>query len=138
MDPQMRWPRPLTGLGLVLSATLLAACAGAGVGPSAGAGESGLSEPSMAPESAAAAGTPAPTDMLVTSINVLPTPSFDPKKVSVACDSATMGTSASMSCDDITALAVRIAATMSRSTPTQVAVTAPADNPSAIQITFWV
>ena len=136
MEPNMRWSRPLAGLGLILSITVFAACNGAGAGPATGAA-SGLPEPSAA-ASEVAAGTPAPTDMLVTSINILPTASFDPKKVSVACDQATLGTSASMTCDDIVAATVRIATTMSKSPVTQVSVTKPADNPSAIQVTFWV
>jgi hypothetical protein len=134
----MRGSRPLAGLGLLLSATIFAACAGAGAGPSGGAGESGLAEPSGAPASGIAAGTPAPTDMLVTSLSLLPAASFDPGKVSVACDQATLGTSASMSCDEIVAAAVRIGTTMSASPVTQVAVTKPADNPNGIQVTFWV
>ena len=76
--------------------------------------------------------------MLVTSINLLPTASFDPKKVSVACDAATLGTSASMSCDDLVSAAVRIATTMSKTPVTQVSVTKPADNPTGLQVTFWV
>ena len=138
MEPHLRWSRPLLGLGLALSITVLAGCAGAGAGPTSGAGESGLTEPSSAPASEVAAATPAPTDMLVTSINLLPTASFNPSKVSVACDEATMGTDASMSCDEIVAATVRIATTMSKSPVTQVSVTKPADNPNGIQVTFWV
>ena len=137
MQPQMRRSRLLVGLGLALSVTLLAACNGTGAAPSTGAGASGPAEPSMAP-SQAAVSTLAPTDMLVTSIDLLPTASFDPAKVSVACDEATLGTSASMSCDDIVAATARIATTMSKNPVTQVSVTKPADNPSAIQVTFWV
>jgi hypothetical protein len=138
MEPHVRWSRPLTGLGLVLSMTILAACNGAGAAPTTGAGASGASEPSMAPASEVATGTEGPTNMLVTSINLLPTASFDPKKVSVACDAATLGTSASMSCDDLVSAAVRIATTMSKTPVTQVSVTKPADNPTGIQVTFWV
>jgi hypothetical protein len=138
MEPHTRWSRPLAGLGLALSVTILAACNQAGAGPSTGAESSAATEPSTAPASAVAAGTQAPTDMLVTSINILPEASFDPKKVSVACDEATLGTSASMTCDDIVAATVRIATTMSKSPVTQISVTKPADNPNAIQVTFWV
>jgi hypothetical protein len=137
MQPHVRRSRPLLGPGLALTVTIVAACNGAGVGPSAAAGGTGLG-PSSAPTSEVAAATPAPTDMLVTSINLLPTASFDPKKVSVACDEATLGTSASTSCDDIVAATARIATTMSKNPVTQISVTKPADNPSAIQVTFWV
>jgi hypothetical protein len=134
----MRWSRPLAGLGLALSMTIFAACNQAGAGATTGPEGSGLGGPSSAPASGAAAATPAPTDMLVTSINVLPAASFDPSKVSVACNAATLGTAASMSCDDIVAATVRIATTMSKSPVTQVSVTKPADNPNGIQVTFWV
>jgi hypothetical protein len=137
MEPHVRRSRPLLGLGLALSITILAACNGAGAAPTTGAGTSGPSGPSSAP-SQVAASTPGPTSMLVTSINLLPTASFDPKKVSVACDEATLGTGASMTCDAIVAATVRIATTMSKNPVTQVSVTKPADNPSAIQVTFWV
>src|SRR6185436_5661515 len=137
MQPQTRRSRLLVGLGLALSVTLLAACNSTGAGPTA-AGGTALTEPSTAPASEGAASTPAPTSMLVTSIDVLPTASFDPAKVSVACDEATLGTSASMSCDEIVAATARIATTMSKNPVTQVSVTKPADNPSAIQVTFWV
>ena len=137
MEPHVRWSRPLLGLGLTLSMTILAACSGAGAGPTTGPVATALTEPSAAP-SEVAAGTTGPTSMLVTSINMLPTPSFDPSMVAVACDQATLGTSASTSCEDLTKLAVRISATMSKTLPTQVSVTKPADNPNGIQITFWV
>jgi len=137
MEPQVRWSRPLIGLGLVLSVSILAGCNGAGGGPSLGA-SSAEPNPTTAAPSEAAASTPGPTDMLVTGINVLPSASFDPKKVAVACDEATLPSGASMSCDDVVALAVRVATTMSKSAVTQVAVTPSPDNPSAIQITFWV
>ena len=88
--------------------------------------------------SEAPAGTPAPTDQLEMSIDLLPTPSFDPSKVKVACDEATQGTGASMSCDDVVALTARVASTMSANPVEQVSVTKPADNPDAIQVTFWV
>ena len=138
MEPHARWSRPLIGLGLILTVSMLAACNSAGAGPTTGGVSTPEPLPSTATATEAAAGTPGPTSMLVTSINVLPTPSFDPKKIAVACDQATMGTSASMSCDDLVVLAARIAATTSKAVPTQVAVTKPADNPNAIQITFWV
>jgi hypothetical protein len=138
MESQMRWSRPILALGLALSITILAACSGAGAGPTTGAGPTSATTESSAAPSEVAAATAGPTSMLVTSINILPTPSFDPSMVAVACDDATLGTSASMSCKDLTSLAVRIAATMSKSAPTQVSVTKPADNPNAIQITFWV
>jgi hypothetical protein len=136
MEPQIRSSRPLAGLGLVLSGALIAACNGAGAGPS-GAASSAPVEPSMA-SSEAPAGTPAPTNQVEMSIDFLPTPSFDPSGVAVACDEATLGTAASMSCDDIVALTARVAATMSANPIKQVAVSKPADNPDAIQVTFWV
>lgn len=137
MEPQIvRWTRPLGGVGLALIAFLFAACNGAGAGPS-----TVVTEPSTAPSMAsseAPAGTPGPTDQLEMSINLLPTTSVDTSKVKVACDEATLGTSASMSCDDLVALTARISATMSANPVEQVSVTKPADNPDAIQITFWV
>jgi hypothetical protein len=135
MASSSRWPRPIAGLALVLSASVFAACNGAGAGPTAAGTESA---PSSAPGSQTAAGTPAPTDLLEMSIAFLPTPSFDTSKVAVACDQATLSASASMTCDQIVALAVRVASTISSQPVTQVAVTKPADNPDAIQVTFWV
>ena len=137
MEPHVRWSRPLTGLGLILSTSILVACNASAptTGPLA---STGATEPSTAPASQVAEGTAGPTNMLVTSINLLPAASFDPKKVSVACDPATLGASAAMTCDDLVSTAVRIATTMSKTAPTQVSVTKPADNPNGIQITFWV
>jgi len=136
MEPQIHRLRPLAGLGLVLSAALIAACNGAGAGPSGTASSASL-EPSMAP-SEAPAGTPGPTDQLEMSIDLLPTSSFDPSGVKVACDAATLGTGAEMTCDDIVALTARIATTMSANPIQQVSVTKPAENPDAIQVSFWV
>jgi len=138
MESQVRWSRPLVGAGLAFSVLMFAACNGAGAGASAAPGESGLSEPSTAPASEVAAGTAPPTAMLIAGLNVLPTPSFDPKKISVACDQAALGAGASMSCNDIVVAATRIATTESQSPVTQVSVTKSADNPNAIQVTFWV
>jgi len=138
MEPQVRWSRPLVGLGLILSMSIFAACNSAGAAPTGAGASSGAMEPSTPPASEVAAGTPGPSNMLAANINLLPAASFDPKKVSVACDAATLGTSASMSCDDIVSAAVRIATTMSKTPVTQVSVTKPADNPTGIQVTFWV
>jgi hypothetical protein len=135
MEPQIRRSRPLAGLGLVLTAALLGACNGAGAGPTGAASSASLA-PSLAPS--AAAGTPAPSNQLEVGIDLLPTPSFDPSGVKVACDEATLGTGAEMSCDDIVALTARIAATTSANPLKQVAVSKPADNPDAIQVSFWV
>jgi len=137
MEPQIRPSRPLAGLGLILITTIVAACAGTGAAPSAAAPSLGA-EPSMAPASEPPAGTPSPTDQLEMSIAFLPTASVDTAKVKVACDEATLGTGAAMSCDDIVALTARIAATTSANPVQQVAVTKPADNPAAIQVSFWV
>src|SRR6185503_3836143 len=133
MEPQVRWSRPLVGLGLILSMSIFAACNSAGAAPTGAGASPGVMEPSTPPASEVAAGTPGAAN-----INLLPAASFDPKKVSVACDAATLGTSASMSCDDIVSAAVRIATTMSKTPVTQVSVTKPADNPTGIQVTFWV
>lgn len=72
------------------------------------------------------------------SIAFLPASSIDTSKVKVACNSATLRTDASMSCKEIVALTARVAATTSANPIEQVSVTKPADNPSAIQVTFWV
>jgi hypothetical protein len=137
MASPTRWPRPITGLALILSASIFAACGGAAGGP-AGPASSAGTEPSSAPASQPAAGTPAPTDQLEMSIALLPTASFNTSKAAVACDEAMLGTSASMTCDQIVALVARVASTMSSQPVTQIAVTQPADNPDAIQVTFWV
>jgi len=134
MEPHMRWSRPVVGLGLILSGSMLAGCASTGAAPTTGAS---LAEPSMAPTEGAAA-TPAPTDMLTISIAFLPTPSVDTSKVKLACDASTLGASATMSCADIVKLTARVAATMSKNPIEQVAVAKSADNPSAIEVTFWV
>jgi hypothetical protein len=136
MEPKIFRSRPLAGLGLVLSAAILAACNGAGAGPT-GAASGGPLEPSSAP-SEAPVGTPGPTGQVEMSIELLPVPSFDPSGVQVACDAATLGTGAEMTCDDIVALTARIAATMSANPIKQVSVTKPADNPELIQVSFWV
>ena len=137
MEPHVRWSRPLIGLGLILSMSIFAACNGAGAAPTGAGASSGVTQPSPV-ASEVPEGTPGPTNMVVANINLLPAASFDPKKVSVACDEATLGTSASMSCDDIVSAAVRIATTMSKTPVAQVSVTKPADNPNGIQVTFWV
>ena len=134
MEPHKRWSRPLVGLGLILSVSMLAGCA-AGAGPTTGASSAPLMSPGA---SEVAAGTPAPTNSLTMSTAFLPTPSFNPAKVAVACDQAAVGAGSSMTCNDIVALSVRVAATMSKNPVTQVSVTKPTDNPSGIQVTFWV
>jgi len=134
MEPHLRWSRPLVGLGLILSVPLLAGCA-AGAGPTMGASTAPVASPGA---SEVAASTPAPTNLLTMSTAFLPTPSFNASKVAVACDQASLGAGVSMTCDDIVALSVRVAATMSKNPVTQVSVTKPTDNPSAIQVTFWV
>ena len=135
MKPQLHRSRPLGGLGLILSASILAACAGGGAPASAGPSTGPL--PSTAATEAAPA-TPAPTNLLTMAIALLPTATVDASKVKVACDDATAGTAASLTCDDIVALTARIAATLSANPIEQVSVTKPADNPDAIQVTFWV
>jgi len=134
MEPKIFRSRPLAGLGLVLSAALIAACNGGGAAPTGTATAASLA-PSSAPSEAA---TPGPSNQLEMGIDFLPTPSFDPAGVKVACDAATLGTGAEMSCDDIVALTARIAATTSANPIKQVSVTKPADNPDLIQVSFWV
>jgi hypothetical protein len=142
MEPHVRWSRPLIGLGLIISTTILVACSGTGAGASAAA--QSTAEPSMgvaeatsiASEGAAASeGVPGGAEW---DLNLVPAASFDPSKVSVACDEATMGTSAQMSCDDVVKLTVGVAQTLSHSPVQQIHVTKPADDPNKIQATFWV
>jgi len=116
---------------------LVAACAGTGAAPSGGP-TSGVSLPGTSAASPVAAATPAPTDLLAMSIAFLPDVKVNTSKVKVACDQATLGTAASMPCNDIVSLTARVGATMSNNPLKQVAVTKPADNPGAIQVTFWV
>jgi hypothetical protein len=88
--------------------------------------------------SAAATASPGATDLLKTGLDFLPAASLDPAKVAIACEEATLGAGASMSCDDIVALTARIARTASSSPVQQISVTKPADDPTGIQVTFWV
>jgi hypothetical protein len=117
---------------------ILAACNGIGVSPSAAATEPGAARPSSAPASPVAVATPAPTAIHATSLDYLPTASYQPSKISVACDAATLGTSPSMTCDEILAITAGIATTMSTNPVTQVSVTNSPDNANGIQVTFWV
>jgi hypothetical protein len=124
----MRRSRLLGGLGLILTTSIVVACNGAGAGattPVSTTSTTAGTGASMAPESQTAAGTPAPSNMLVMNIALLPTPSIDTSKIAVACDQATLGTSAAMSCDDLTALTARIAATTSNQPVQQISVTKP-------------
>ena len=134
LSPRAR--SPLAGLALLLIAGTIAACAGAGA-PTAAPTATNGAEPSVAPTEAAPA-TPAPTDLATVGIAVLPTATVELAKVKVACDATTLGTGASMTCNDIVKLSARIAATTSANPIKQVAVAKSTDNANGIDVTFWV
>jgi hypothetical protein len=132
LRPRARSPR--AAFAPLLIAGIVAACAVGGAPQSAG--PTSAASPTTAPSEAA--GTPAPTNLAAVSITLLPVATIDTKAVKVACDAAALGSSVSMSCDDIVKLSARIAATTSANPIKQLAVTKSADNPDAIQVTFWV
>ncbi len=133
---RLRAGSPLAGLALTLIIGSVAACAGAGA-PTTAPTATMAAEPSMA-ATEAPAGTPAPTALAVVGVSVLPTADVDVSKVKVACDAATLGTGAAMTCNDIVKLTARIAATTSANPIKQVAVAKSTTNASGIDVTFWV
>ena len=132
---RFRSRKPRAGLAFLLIAGSLAACAGAAT--PTGPRSSVATLPTAAP-TAAASGTPAPTALAAVEIAGLPAASVDMKAVKVSCDAAVFGAGASMSCEEILQLSARIAATTSINPIKQLAVAKSADNPDAIDITFWV
>ena len=132
---RVRSGKAAPGLALLLITGSLAACAGTAT--PTGPGSSVATLPSAAP-TAAASGTPAPTALAAVEIAGLPQAPVDMKAVKISCDAAVFGAGASMSCEEILQLSARIAATTSINPIKQLAVAKSADNPDAIDVTFWV
>jgi hypothetical protein len=137
MHSHIRAPRPLVGLALAASTLALAACAGAGAGGSA-APPSTLASAPASTAAASSTASSAPTAIAAFSIDKLPEASLDPSKVAMACDEATLGTSAAMSCNDIAAVTARVAPLMSNQPIQQLAVKPSAATPGTLDVTFWV
>ena len=131
--------RRITLGGILGAVVLVAACGGAGAPSGAAETQPTTGAPSSAASAPAPAGSPAPTNLALLGIALLPQASFDPATVQVACDESALGGGTTpVTCDQVVEVAARLAATVSANPIKQVAVSRPADNPDAVQLTFWV